>query len=365
MMTDSSTLVPRTLLCSPLRPETAQQRKLIAVESTQRKTLGEVLCCEFGFRVLVPDIRGHGRSRPASSPSSSGLDWSYDDIVLDTGAFIELAERIDPCAPVALVGHSLCGHTFPAYLGMASSLSWSSSSSSAPSSPTVIDNQQQTKLLSNLRYDQQLSQHADAVLVHSKHADRVKAVVSIAGNTWQQRHCASRRRWFVKLASCYVALVILWTVGRYPTSWFRRNATDEAFTYFSQTLMTFVRNEWKHRGSGWDYNEGLKRIRCPFLHLLSERDVLTCNPEDALLFSATIPTREALLLSSTSEEKREKPQGGNRIVVLRSETQPPDHMQLVTSPELSLAAWRWLGTWLSLRLSASPPPSPALVAARF
>lgn len=70
-----------------------------------------------GLDVLVPDFRGHGRSRP---PTAGPDDWSFDDLVeLDLPAIIAAAARESACAPadLTLVGHSLGGLVTIAALG--------------------------------------------------------------------------------------------------------------------------------------------------------------------------------------------------------------------------------------------------------
>ena len=72
---------------------------------------------EAGFDVLVPDFRGHGRSRP---PTAGPDDWSFDDLVeLDLPAIVAEAARASSCAPeqLVLLGHSLGGLVATAALG--------------------------------------------------------------------------------------------------------------------------------------------------------------------------------------------------------------------------------------------------------
>ena len=59
---------------------------------------GPSLCgtlCERGFRVLVPDLRGHGASGPTAS---DGADWSYHELVSDVGEYVDLAVTTVPGA---------------------------------------------------------------------------------------------------------------------------------------------------------------------------------------------------------------------------------------------------------------------------
>ncbi|MCA9680804.1 MAG: alpha/beta fold hydrolase, partial [Myxococcales bacterium] len=78
-----------------------------------RPSLASVLV-EAGFRVLVPDLRGHGQSGPC--PRDGG-DWVLDDIVEDIGVYVDLARSLEPQRPIALVGHSLFGLASLAWIG--------------------------------------------------------------------------------------------------------------------------------------------------------------------------------------------------------------------------------------------------------
>jgi predicted alpha/beta hydrolase len=70
-----------------------------------------------GFDVIVPDFRGHGRSRP---PTAGPDDWSFDDLVeLDLPAIVGASAAASRCAPdeLILLGHSLGGLVATAALG--------------------------------------------------------------------------------------------------------------------------------------------------------------------------------------------------------------------------------------------------------
>src|SRR5690606_9816302 len=78
-----------------------------------RPTIASVLVAA-GFRVLVPDLRGHGESGPLAR---DGGDWTMDELVTDVGHYVELARSLEPELPVALLGHSLFSHAALAWLG--------------------------------------------------------------------------------------------------------------------------------------------------------------------------------------------------------------------------------------------------------
>lgn len=146
-----------------------------------------------GFRTLVADMRGHGKSGPFA-PSA---DWSYDDIVADTGALVEFALGLENCGPLFIVGHSLVGHTGLAWLGQ---------------NPT----------------------------------SHVAGFISVAGNTWQRRHCASWRRSISKHIAIAVSAVIVACCGCIPTKKLGYGSADEARTYAWQLLRYFYSNRWTH-----------------------------------------------------------------------------------------------------------------------
>jgi len=219
---------------------------------------------------------GHGKSAPYAPKA----DWSYDDNVTDTGAFVDFALGLESSGPVFIVGHSLVGHTALAWLGL----------------------------------------HPEA---------RVAGFVSVAGNTWQRRHTATWRRSALKYLSMAVVSMVVACVGCVPAKRMGYGSADEARTYFWQLARYFFFNRWVHQQTGADYQQGLRRISCPVLHVISDGDVLTCNPHDGLLFSQDVPKREVLWLRGPKA---------------------PNHMALLTDPRQELL-WQQMADWL-LKTSA-------------
>ena len=191
-----------------------------------------------GFRVLLPDLRGHGRSGP--TPREGG-DWSYDQLVADTGVYVDLARSLAPELPVVLLGHSLFAHT---------SLAW-------------------------------LGQHPAAP---------VAAHVALAMDVWMRACEPSRPRWLVKRAAMSAAAVVAAVAGYLPSARVGLGSMDEAAGYWADITRGVRSGVWRGR-DGVDYHAGLAAIRCPCLHVVSAGDRLLANPAAALRLTAAIPRR--------------------------------------------------------------------------
>ena len=196
-----------------------------------------------GFRVLLPDLRGHGRSGP--TPADGG-DWTYDQLVADTGVYVELARALAPGLPVALLGHSLFAHT---------SLAW-------------------------------LGQHPAAP---------VAAHVALAMDVWLRACEPSRARWLLKRAALNTAAGVATVAGRFPATRLRLGSMDESASYWADITRGARSGVW-HARDGVDYHAGLARVRCPCLHVVSVGDRLLAHPAAALRMSAALPRRTAWVL---------------------------------------------------------------------
>lgn len=208
-----------------------------------RPTLGDVLARR-GFRVLLPDLRGHGASTPLAK---RGIDWSYDAIVQDVGRYVALARALDPRAPLVLAGHSLFGHAQLAWLGR------------NPAAP-------------------------------------VDAVVSIAVEQWRRRHEPSRRHWWLKRALFWPSARLVRRLGYVPARALRQGSNDEAATMWLQFERWQREDRWCSLDGSLDYDVGLSTIAAPVLHVLSEGDRLYARPRSAVHFTAAVPRRELLVL---------------------------------------------------------------------
>jgi len=195
--------------------------------------------------VLLPDLRGHGRSGP--TPREGG-DWSYDELVADTGVYVELARRLAPGLPVVLLGHSLFAHT---------SLAW-------------------------------LGQHPDAP---------VAAHVALAMDVWMRACEPSRPRWLLKRATMAVAAGVTALAGYFPAARLGLGSMDEARGYWADISRGVRVDGWRGR-DGVDYHAGLAAIRCPCLHVVSAGDRLLAHPAAALRLTAAIPGRTAWQLGT-------------------------------------------------------------------
>jgi predicted alpha/beta hydrolase len=208
---------------------------------SDRPTLVSALF-DAGFRVLVPDLRGHGKSGPR--PHEGG-DWGYDDLVDDTRVFIDLAHQLDGDGPLILLGHSLFGHTSLAYLGM------------NPDAP-------------------------------------VDAVVAIAVHLWRRADERGRRRRLLKDGLIAAASATAKIAGYIPTKRLGFGSADESRTYWRDFTRFYRSGTWGS-SDGVDYRANLANVRCPVLHVLSDGDSLYANPEEAIRFLQPLGERREVL----------------------------------------------------------------------
>ncbi len=243
-----------------------------------RRSIGQRLV-ERGFRVLLPDLRGRRSSGPA--PADGG-DWTYHDLVEDTGAFIDLARRLDPDAPIVTLGHSLFGHTALAYLAL----------------------------------------HPDAP---------VAAHVAMAVNVWRRKEEPKLVMRAAKRALVTIGSVGYRFYGYMPSGQVGIGTADESRGYW-RDLARMARTSHWGPSAELGYEEGFTSIRCPMLHVVSDGDRILARPEDALRFTASIPTRTVLRLGDSCVESR-----------LRGLA--PDHMAMVTDPSCE-PLWDWVADWI-------------------
>ena len=220
MMVDSRTL------CRPDRP-----------------TLVAVLVAA-GFRVLVPDLRGHGESGPR--PAEGG-DWTFDELVGDVDHYVELASVLEPERPLVFVGHCMFAKIALAWLG----------------------------------------QNPDA---------RVSAFAALSVAVWNRRFEPSLWRWMLGRAGWLLGRLLAAVIGYVPARRLRLGSADVGRSYWRQYDDQMRRNRWDSLDGRIDYYAGLAKIRVPVLHLLSEGDWLFASPKAGVRFSATIPERELLVL---------------------------------------------------------------------
>ncbi|MBA3451988.1 MAG: alpha/beta fold hydrolase [Deltaproteobacteria bacterium] len=185
---------------------------------------------EHGYDVLVPDFRGHGRSRP---PTAGPDDWSFDDLVeLDLPAIVAAAARSSECAPedLVLLGHSLGGLVATAALGTA-----------RIPSPRL------------------LMLPATAVWLLGPHGGlRRRALMAVYRNVTAM-------------------------LGRAPVRALRIGAADEAATYVKQLTGWTIAARWTSLG-GIDYQAAAHEITTPVLPFVGAGDWM-CTPRDAAGFA--------------------------------------------------------------------------------
>ena len=193
-----------------------------------------------GIRVLVPDLRGHGRSGPRAE---EGGVWGFDDLVDDMGCLVELGHALADNAPIALLGHSLAGLVALAWLGL----------------------------------------HPRATICGN---------VCLACDVWSMEREHSPLRRLAKRAMLAGTLPIARRYGRLPARRFGAGSNDEALPYWLD-YATWVKNgRWRSTDGSNDYGAGLRRIQSPTLHVVSAGDRLYGRPSSALRFSAPLPQRE-------------------------------------------------------------------------
>lgn len=262
------------------------------VASVHRPCLAQTLV-EHGFRVLAVDLRGHGASGP---PAHAGGAWTYDDLVGDTEAWLEMARSIAGDLPIFWVSHSLFGHVSLAWFG--------------------------------------------------QHPERAPAAyVGIAVNVWNRRWEAERGVWLLQRTVSWASnrLVDLW--GRMPVRALRMGPADEAAGYWHDIGRFASSNSWMSR-DGVDYHAGLGRLTTPYLCVVSDGDRFFTRPGEAIAFSGPLTARTVLHLGPTCVTP------GLRDLDL-------GHMALVTDRRAA-PLWQEVAGWLGTHVpvcGASTHPS--------
>lgn len=208
-----------------------------------RPTIASVLVAA-GFRVLVPDLRGHGESGPRAA---DGGNWTIDDLVADVGHYVDLARSLEPQRAIALLGHSVFAHAALAWLG----------------------------------------QNPDP---------SVRALVLMSCSVWNRRFEPSRFAWWIKRALFSISAIVANFVGYLPARKLRVGSADEALGFWRQFHGHVRRDRWDSLDGSIDYWAGLEHIRTPVLHAMSEGDRLYARPPACVRLTAPIAHRELLVL---------------------------------------------------------------------
>jgi len=193
-----------------------------------------------GIRVLVPDLRGHGRSGPRAE---EGGAWGFDELVDDMGGLVELGRTLAGDAPIALLGHSLAGLVALAWLGL----------------------------------------HPRATICGN---------VCLACDVWSMEREANPLRRVVKRTLLAATLPIVRHYGRLPARRFGAGSNDEALPYWLDHAAWMESGRWRSTDGSIDYGAGLRQVPSPTLHVVSAGDRLYGRPSSALRFSAPLPLRE-------------------------------------------------------------------------
>jgi predicted alpha/beta hydrolase len=221
-----------------------------------------------GFHVLLPDLRGHGRSGP--TPRRGG-DWTYDQLVADSAVLLALARRLAPSLPIATLGHSLFGHTALAHL----------------------------------------ARHPDAP---------VAAHVALGMDVWVRANEPSPLAWLLKRGLVAASAPLAELAGCFPAARLGVGSMDEARGYWTSITRGARRGRWLG-DDGLDYQALLPRVRCPCLHVVSAGDRLLGRPASALNLTATL--RERTVWHLGTREHATPP----ALQHLR-----PGHMAMLTGP---------------------------------
>ena len=248
------------------------------VASIHRPSLATTLV-QNGLRVLAVDLRGHGASGPTAR---DGGQWTYDDLVNDTQAWLSLAREVADGLPVVWLGHSLFGHVSLAWFGL-----------------------------------------------HPQEAPA--AYVGLAVNVWNRRWEPNRRIWWIKRAMSTAADLLTEVRGRMPARAIRMGSADEALGYW-RDMGRFIRdNAWTSR-QGADYHTGLRDLGMPALCVVSDGDTLFTRPEDGMAFAAPLRHRDVVRL-------------GHACPIASLRGLAPTHMGLVTD-QASAPLWQFISAWL-------------------
>jgi predicted alpha/beta hydrolase len=248
-----------------------------------KATLAEALL-HAGFLVFVVDLRGHGTSGPRAD---EGGQWSYEDLVSDTGTLLQFARNMAPELPLFTVGHSLFGHTAMAYLGQ------------HPESP-------------------------------------VSGHVAMGVNIWNRRFEANTLRWAYKRLQVAIGTFFCTLLGRVPARRFRAGTADEPSRYWNAVRDWVGQDRWASP-DGVDYHEGLRNIRCPVLHVVSEGDRWLGAPKEAIRFAAPLGDKAEIL------------RVGPQCKVPKLTTLTPDHMEMVTD-EKCAPIWHQVAEWIGAQI---------------
>jgi predicted alpha/beta hydrolase len=284
----------RVLSAGVMRPKGAPQAALLLGHAmmTNARSLDRPLGRGFashlaarGFLCFLLDVRGHGQSSPKASRH---VDWSYDDIVLfDLPAAVEFIKGHHPQVPLAIVGHSLVGHTSLALLGI------------RPDTP-------------------------------------VDALVAVSSNVWIRCCEPSALQWARKKLFLALMGVVTTVFGYFPSTSIGMGNEDEASTYILQFKRFADTGCWCSADGKFNYRQSVRNIRVPVLALSGKGDTYMCRPDCLRLFHE--PLNKSLLTMWLAGK------GSHSL------DYNPDHMEIITDIR-SRPIWDDIADWLEQTLS--------------
>ncbi len=161
------------------------------------------------------------------------------------------------------------------------------------------------------------------------------ALVVIAANVWLRSIENSRKRWLMKRALTKMTDAICRRRGYFPARAFGLGSDDES----ARTIASLVRcardGRWTSDDGMSDYGALVGSIRVPVATVSSYGDRLLCHPKCA----------EAMVARVSA------PRLSKRVARSDDGSSPPDHMGLVTSPNVR-EVYRCVLGWLESRLAA-------------
>jgi predicted alpha/beta hydrolase len=174
-----------------------------------------------GWRALTFDFRGHGKSKCAR--------YGYDDFVVhDLPAVVDCARARSDGKPVALLGHSLGGHTALAAQGLG--------------------------LVS------------------------LDAIVLVAANVWLRDFEPSGALWAAKRTVLQAFVRSARRFGKFPARALRLGSDDESLEYVEDLARFGLDGRWVSRDGSRNYLSALTEVHVPLYSIASDGDRLNARP---------------------------------------------------------------------------------------
>eukprot|EP00762_Andalucia_godoyi_P006001 ANDGO_00024.mRNA.1 hypothetical protein len=238
------------------------------------KTCMAYTLASFGFRVILPNLRGRGKS--GLHPSQGGF-WTYDDLVLDIGSLLDFCTSSFANSRTVIVGHSLFGHaslaflsSHPQYYEHASFLERSVSSATR-----------------GIQIDSHLTIHSSAYagkFAHEKFNGKVVGCVTIASNSMPYRIERDWYMWFRKSLTILFGFLVSLVLGYVPARKLGMGTCDESYGFFRALVGFILWNGWRplpHLRPAAFAKEPSRHGSDQNLKKHEDRDVQQCRGTDA------------------------------------------------------------------------------------